>query len=119
MSEMHVSAAPLKPAVFYILLALVDGDSHGYAVMQAVRERSGGRLAMQTGSFYRHLAGLLETGLVAEVAGSATAKSKDPRRGVSYRLTQAGRTTIEAERERLVELLKSLDTLRPSTKKSA
>ena len=119
MSEMHVSAPPLKPAVFYILLALADGDNHGYAVMQAVRERSGGRVAMHTGSFYRHLAGLLETGQVAEIAGSATAKSRDPRRGVSYRLTPAGRKTIEAERQRLVELLKSFDTLRPLAKKSA
>ena len=116
MSDMHVSA-PLKPAVFYILLALAEGDSHGYAVMQAVRERSGGRLAMHTGSFYRHLAGLLKTGQVAEVTGSATAK--DPRRGVSYRLTPAGRKTIEVERQRLVELLKSFDTLRPLTKKGA
>jgi DNA-binding PadR family transcriptional regulator len=119
MSDMHLSAPPLKPAVFYILLALADGDSHGYAVMQAVRERSGGRLAMHTGSFYRHLAGLLETGLVAEIAGSATARRKDPRRGVSYRLTPAGRKTIEAERLRLVELLRSFDTLRPLTRKRA
>ena len=33
---------PLKPAVFHILLALAEQESHGYAVMQAVRERSGG-----------------------------------------------------------------------------
>lgn len=116
---MHVSAPPLKPAVFYILLALADGDSHGYAVMHAVRERSGGRVAMHTGSFYRHLAGLFEAGLVTEVAGSATAKDKDPRRGVSYRLTPAGKKRIEAERQRLVELLKSFDTVRPLTKKRA
>jgi DNA-binding PadR family transcriptional regulator len=114
---MHISAPPLKPAVFYILLALADGDSHGYAVMQAVRDRSGGRVPMHAGSFYRHLAGLLETGLVTEIAGSARAKDKDPRRGVSYRLTPAGRQMIEAERQRLVELLKSFDTLRPVTRK--
>jgi DNA-binding PadR family transcriptional regulator len=119
MSDMHVSAPPLKPAVFYILLALADGDHHGYAVMQAVRGRSGGRVAMHTGSFYRHLAGLLEAGLVAEVAGRATAKSKDPRRGVSYRLTPAGRRSIEAERLRLVELLQAFETLRPLSKKGA
>jgi DNA-binding PadR family transcriptional regulator len=119
MSETHILAPPLKPAVFYILLALAEGDRHGYAVMQAVRERSGGRVPMHTGSFYRQLAGLLETGLVSEIDGRATAKSNDPRRGVSYRLTPAGSRAIEAERQRLVEMLKSFDTLRPVTRKGA
>ena len=55
---------PLKPAVFYILLALAERDSHGYAVMQAVRERSAGQVPLGTGSFYRHLAQLIDDGLV-------------------------------------------------------
>ena len=55
---------PLKPAVFYILLALAEQESHGYAVMQAVRERSAGQVPLRTGSFYRHLAQLIEDGLV-------------------------------------------------------
>jgi DNA-binding PadR family transcriptional regulator len=114
---MHPSH-PLKPAVFYILLALMEGDRHGYAVMQDVRERSGGRLAMYSGSFYRHLLRLMEAGLVAEVAGSESAKDKDPRRGVSYRLTAAGKRVLEAERTRLVDLLRGFDAMRPSPKRS-
>ena len=53
-------STPLKPAVFYILLALADHDRHGYAVMQAVRERSHGLVPLRTGSFYRHLSKLIE-----------------------------------------------------------
>lgn len=55
---------PLKPAVVHILLALAEGECHGYAIMQAVREQSGGRVPVQTGSFYRHLSTLLANGLV-------------------------------------------------------
>ena len=112
------SPQPLKPAIFYILLALMDGDRHGYAVMQDVRERSGGRMAMYSGSFYRHLLGLMDAGLVAEVAGSGNSKDKDPRRGVSYRLTAAGKRAIEAERERLEELLRGFGPRRAAATRS-
>ena len=43
---------PLKPAVFHVLLALAEGATHGYGAMQAVREQSGGRVAIGTASFY-------------------------------------------------------------------
>ena len=59
---------PLKPAVFHVLLALAEGATHGYAAMQAVREQSGGRIPIGTASFYRHLARLMDDGLVAEAA---------------------------------------------------
>jgi PadR family transcriptional regulator, regulatory protein PadR len=110
MSEENLS--PLKPAIFYILLALVDRDSHGYAVMQAVRERSGGRIPMRTGSFYRYLSQLLDAGLVAEAPAGRSSQDRDPRRGVSYRLTPAGRRALEQERTRLADQLRSLDVLR-------
>ena len=34
---------PLTPAVFHVLLALADGDVHGYAIMKEVEARTGGR----------------------------------------------------------------------------
>ena len=97
---------PLKPAPFHILLALARGDSYGYAIMQAVREDSDGRIPLRTGSFYRHLSTLLDAGLVTETAGP---EQTDPRRGTYYRLTTAGRSTLEAEArhlERVVSLLR-------------
>jgi DNA-binding PadR family transcriptional regulator len=106
---------PPKAAALYILLALADKDLHGYAVMQAVREISGGRVPLQTGSFYRHLSLLLASGLVAEVA--ARRPGADPRRGAEYRLTARGRQLLEAERRHLTGLVAAMSQLRPTSRK--
>jgi len=100
---------PLKPAVLHILLALATKKLHGYGIMQAVREQSGGRVRLQTGSLYRHLSKLLDGGLVAEAPG--TRSSEDPRRGVHYRLTAHGRQALERERSYLTGLMKTLGAL--------
>ncbi len=102
MSETDMSA-PMKPAVFHVLLALADGDLHGYAIMQAVRDQSDGRVPLRTGSFYRHLAVLIDAGLVAEAP--APRGTVDPRRGTHYRLTTRGRQALADERQRLRDLL--------------
>ena len=109
------ATAPLKPAVFHILLALADHDAHGYAVMQAVREQSGGRVPLQTGSFYRHLSRLLGAGLVIEAP--ARKGHDDPRRGAYYRLTPSGREVLLAERKRLTELVSAMSGLRAASRK--
>ena len=108
MSDMNLS--PMKPAVFHILLALADRDSHGYAVMQAVREQSGGRVPLQTGSFYRHLSKLLDGGLVAEAARKRA--GDDPRRGAYYRLTPVGQKALAAEKQRLTDLVTAIGGLK-------
>ena len=102
---------PLKPASFYILLALSDRSRHGYAIMQAIRERSSGRFAVRTASFYRHLARLIEAGLVAEAA--IRPADDDPRRGAYYELTPAGHAELAAERARLEDLLAAADAWAP------
>ena len=94
---------PLKPAVFHILRALAGADSYGYAIMQAVRAQSGGRVPLQTGSFYRHLSKLLDEGLVVETP--APRSVTDPRRGTYYRLTARGRDVLKAETDRLADLV--------------
>ena len=108
---------PLKPAVFHILLALAERESHGYAVMQAVRERSNGAVALRTGSFYRHLSRLIEVGLVAE-AGERPADD-DPRRGAYYRLTTRGQRALADERRRLASLVAAIDNLRPASRRGS
>jgi DNA-binding PadR family transcriptional regulator len=102
-----VMPAPLKPAALYILAALADGDRHGYALMQAVRDLSEGRVPIQTGSFYRHLSQLLDAGLVAE---TTPRRVEDPRRGVDYRLTPRGRQVLDRERRHLLNLVAALRT---------
>jgi DNA-binding PadR family transcriptional regulator len=105
----------LKPAALHILLALTEGDTHGYAIMQAVRARSGGKMRLGTGSFYRHLAKLIDAGLVAEVETRRPAD--DPRRGANYRLTSRGRHALNAEKRRLADLVAAIDGFSPSPRK--
>jgi DNA-binding PadR family transcriptional regulator len=107
--------APLKPAALYILLALADQDLHGYAVMQAVRELSAGRVPIQTGSFYRHLSQLMDTGLVAEAPAKRPAT--DPRRSVDYRLTARGRQVLDGERRHLARLVATMNALKTSSRR--
>lgn len=105
----------LKPAVFHILLALAEGDSHGYAIMQTVREQSAGRVPLQTGSFYRHLSTLIDQGLVSEAP--APHRPEDSRRGTHYRLTPRGRQALELERDHLKSLVSALAHLKPSPRR--
>ena len=109
------TSEPLKPAMFHILLALAGHESHGYAIMQAVREQSGGRVPLQTGSFYRHLSRLIAVGLVAEA--SARRPAEDPRRGTHYRLTARGRDALERERRYLADVMATLGALQPALRK--
>lgn len=105
-----MSSTALKPAVFHILLALAEGDRHGYAIMQAVREQSAGRVPLQTGSFYRHLTHLIDLGLVSEAP--APKSVEDPRRGAHYRITPRGRQALELERQHLSSLVSSLNAIK-------
>jgi DNA-binding PadR family transcriptional regulator len=94
---------PLSPAVLEILVALRDGPMHGYAVAQAVRTRSAGRIRLETGPLYRHLKRLLDDGLVEEAR--ARPSDDDVRRGAYYRLTGLGKRVVVAEGQRLAELV--------------
>src|SRR5688572_2037150 len=98
----------------YMLLALADGPAHGYAVMQGIRERSAGTVAVSTGSFYRRLSAAIAGGLIEETDGP---KQDDPRRGAYYRLTAAGRRALAGERDRLAALVAAVDGLRPSARR--
>jgi len=93
------SALPLTPISFEILLALLQGELHGYAILQAVEGRLTGKLPLRTGTMYRALARLLDEGLI-EKAGAAD--DEDPRRRY-YRITAHGRATARAEARRLAD----------------
>src|SRR6266516_2682577 len=67
---------PLPPATFHILLALADGELHGYAIMKGVAARSEGTVRLGPGTLYGSLKRLLEAGLVEESGERA-----DPERG--------------------------------------
>jgi DNA-binding PadR family transcriptional regulator len=95
---------PLPAASFHILVALADGDRHGYAVMQDVAARTAGELRLSPGTLYRSIQRMLEQGLIAELA-SRPARNDDERRRY-YRLTPLGREVARAEARRLTQMLK-------------
>ena len=101
---MHEDFLPLPPATFHILLALSDGERHGYAIIQEVEERTGGELRMSAGTLYRSIARMVDQGLIAEVRRKAS-KQEDPRRRY-YRVTPLGTSVARAEMRRLTQLVR-------------
>ena len=91
---------PLTAAVCSILLALADGEKHGYAIMQAVAAETGGGVAMGPGTLYGSLDRMLRARLVEESEGGGGDTEGDERRRY-YRLTDFGRRVLCAEVARL------------------
>lgn len=96
---------PLPPATFHILLAIGDADRHGYAIIQAVSERTGGAVRLSAGTLYRTIQRLLEQGLLTELQQRAARLGADERRRY-YKLTPLGRAVLRAEATRLDELVR-------------
>ena len=93
------SFLPLTPVAFEILLALADGERHGYSILQEVESRSGGSVSLHAGTLYRALARLLESQLIEELE-SPDPNNDDERRRY-YRLTTRGVAVARAEMGRL------------------
>jgi DNA-binding PadR family transcriptional regulator len=91
---------PLTPVAFEILLALADGERHGYSILQDVEQRTGGTVSLHAGTLYRALARLLESELIDELDEAPDKSSSDERRRY-YRLTSRGIAVAKAEVARL------------------
>ena len=99
------SLLPLPDAELEILVALADGEAHGYALMRAVEEHSGGRTRLGPGTLYTALKRLLTAGLIEE-CGERRAAERDPPRRRSYRLSGFGSRVLSAELTRLSVLVR-------------
>jgi DNA-binding PadR family transcriptional regulator len=88
---------PLSPAMFHVLVALADGDTHGYAIMKEVERLTAGAVRLSTGTLYGIIKRLLADGLIRETAGD------DRRR--SYSLTPFGKDVARAEAARLEQTI--------------
>ncbi|HEV8409581.1 MAG TPA: PadR family transcriptional regulator [Gemmatimonadaceae bacterium] len=97
---------PLTPATFQILMSLVDGEQHGYAIMKEVEERTDGAVRLGPGTLYGSLKRLLEDGLVDEGAERADPELGDERRRY-YRITKFGVAVARAEARRLESVLRT------------
>lgn len=92
---------PLTDLSFQVMLALAEGPQHGYAILQAISSRTGGRVEPATGTLYTALRRLVSEQLVEP----AKQLSSDKRRGRSYRLTELGRRVASLEARRLAALV--------------
>jgi DNA-binding PadR family transcriptional regulator len=100
------SFLPLTPAVFHILVALADGEAHGYAIMQEVTRRSGGVIRLGPGTLYGAVSRLLDEGIIEESEERPDPEMDDSRRRY-YRLTKLGGRVLAAETGRLADLVKA------------
>jgi DNA-binding PadR family transcriptional regulator len=94
----------LSLPVIHILLTLVDGERHGYAIKQAVEERTAGAIRLGPGTLYEAIQRLEEGGLIAEAGAPAAANGQEAQRRY-YALTTAGWSALQVELRQLGELL--------------
>ncbi len=101
---------PLTPAALHILLSMAAEPRHGYGIMQDVARQSSGQYKLGPGTLYDNLQRLMDQGLVEE----SHKKSDDPRRRC-YHLTALGRAVLEADVERLKNVVRhARSSLRPA-----
>ncbi len=93
---------PLSEAVFFILLSLLPGPKHGYAIMKDVQALSDLRVNLSTGTLYGALKRLLEGGWVQRVDDGQDETGRERK---AYALTQLGKGILEAETARMQNLV--------------
>ncbi|MFO7623172.1 MAG: PadR family transcriptional regulator [Anaerolineales bacterium] len=91
---------PMTPAVFNILLALADGEKHGYAIMLEVEANTNGEVKMGPGTLYGSIKRMLSMGLIEECDERPDPQLDDQRRRY-YRLSGLGYKAVRAEAMRL------------------
>jgi DNA-binding PadR family transcriptional regulator len=100
------SLLPLSSSIFHILLALVEGERHGYGIMQEAARLSDGRVNLGPGTLYRSLKHLLSDRLIEESDERPVPELDDERRHY-YRLTPFGLRVAKAEAQRLEALVQT------------
>lgn len=96
---------PLTPAVFHILLALADGEKHGYAIMKEIESATEGAVTMGPGTLYGSIKRMLKAGLIRESQERPDLELDDERRRY-YELAGYGRRVLEAEARRLAQAVR-------------
>jgi DNA-binding PadR family transcriptional regulator len=94
----------LTPAVFHILLALANGERHGYGIMKQVDEDSQGKVKMGAGTLYGSLKRMLDAGLVKESDKRVDPEMDDARR-IYYKITGVGQVALRRELDRYKHLI--------------
>src|ERR1700722_15568154 len=98
---------PLKSHWFHIMLSLAGGEQHGYGIMQDVLNRSTGKVRLWPATLYGSIKRLIEAELIEESDERPAPELDDARRRY-YRLTTLGKRVLDAECERLQELVRTI-----------
>jgi len=96
---------PLPRAQLYILLALADGDRHGYAIMQEVETETAGQMKLGPGTLYGAIKTLLGAKLISETESRVDLEMNDERRRY-YKLSDLGSRVLAAELRNLADVVK-------------
>lgn len=93
----------LTPVVLHILLALADGERHGYAIAQEVETTTGAQIRMGPGTLYGSIQRMLTANLIEETPARRRADDDERRR--YYRMTASGRRALDLELQRLASIV--------------
>jgi DNA-binding PadR family transcriptional regulator len=92
---------PMHPLEFQVLLVLLEGDLHGYAIAKEIERRGTGFGTIQPTNLYRRLRDMVEKGILSE----------EPEAGEGHRrlfgVTPFGKKVAQAEAERLEDMVLS------------
>ena len=102
MSTITELPPPLKPHIFLILMALLEGQKHGYEIKKDIERRSQGGVRLDPGTLYRHVGRLFDEGLIEE---SENAPDEVDSRRRYYVLSESGAAAVRAEAERMAALV--------------
>ena len=95
---------PLTPGMFHVLIALADGEKHGYAIIKELARRTDGAIRLSAGTLYTLIRRFVQDGVVAESTARPDPALDDERRRY-YRLTDFGREVARAEAARMESTL--------------
>src|ERR1700729_963015 len=98
---------PLKAQWFHVMLSLAGGEQHGYGIMNEVLQRTSGKVRLWPATLYGSIKRLIEAELIEESDERPAPELDDARRRY-YRLTKLGRRVLDAECERLQELVRTI-----------
>ncbi len=99
---------PLTPTVFHMLLALADGEKHGYGIMRAVADETHGQMQIRIGSLYGAIRRMIDAELIEETNERPDPALDDERRRY-YGLTDFGRRVLSAEATRIAQVMTVID----------
>ena len=95
---------PLTPPMLHALLALADGDKHGYAILKEIARRTDGAVRLSAGTLYALVRRATADGVIVESDERPDISLDDERRRY-YRLTPLGRRVAAAEIARLESIV--------------